>query len=105
MKGIKHTIIKSFNEFNSFVGKALQITPRIYRVEGYSKGFIKAIESNTYLETISTLGYPSVDSYYRYIKNADISMIKEAYKYFVKSIIDDFKKDKRQILPVDGYAL
>ncbi|EHP83897.1 hypothetical protein MetfoDRAFT_1835, partial [Methanotorris formicicus Mc-S-70] len=58
MKGIKHTIIKSFNEFNSFVGKAFTNLRRgFYRgLKGFipKRDFIKAIESNTYLETIST---------------------------------------------------
>nr|WP_245528962.1 hypothetical protein [Methanotorris formicicus] len=58
--------------------------PKIYRTEDYTKGLIKAMES-TYLETIGKLNYPSVDSYYRYIKNADITMIKEIYKSYVKS--------------------
>jgi len=67
MNDIRLLAIKSFNEFNEFINEVLRINPRIYRGEDYTKGLIEAMSNNTYLETVSKLNYPSVDSYYRYI--------------------------------------
>ncbi|XRO75863.1 hypothetical protein ACO3TA_03125 [Methanocaldococcus sp. 28A] len=89
MNDIRLLAIKSFNEF---INNVLQICPRIYRVEDYTREFIEAMSNNTYLETISKLNYPSADSYYRYINKADSSMFKEVYKSFVKNILNDLKK-------------
>ncbi|XRO74940.1 hypothetical protein ACO3TA_06050 [Methanocaldococcus sp. 28A] len=92
MNDIRLSAIKSFNEFNEFINKVLRINLRIYRVEDYTRGFIKAMSNNTYLETISKLNYPSADSYYRYINKAGNSMFKEIYKSFVKNIFNNLKK-------------
>ncbi|EHP83675.1 hypothetical protein MetfoDRAFT_1912 [Methanotorris formicicus Mc-S-70] len=64
--------LRVINYLNDFISRILT-NPKIYRTEDYTKGLIKAMES-TYLETIGKLNYPSVDSYYRYIKNADITI-------------------------------
>ncbi|XRO75616.1 hypothetical protein ACO3TA_01715 [Methanocaldococcus sp. 28A] len=57
MNDIRLLDIKSFNEFNEFISNVLQICLRIYRVEDYTRGFIKAMSNNTYLETISKLNF------------------------------------------------
>ncbi|CAB3288116.1 protein of unknown function [Methanocaldococcus lauensis] len=92
MNDIRLSAIKSFNEFNEFINEVLRINPRIYRVEDYTRGFIEAMSNHTYLETVSKLNYPSVDSYYRYINKANNTMFKEVYKSFVKNVFNDLKK-------------
>ncbi|XRO74788.1 hypothetical protein ACO3TA_07410 [Methanocaldococcus sp. 28A] len=46
MNDIRLLAIKSFNEFNEFINNVLQICPRIYRVEDYTRGFIEAMSNN-----------------------------------------------------------
>jgi len=95
IRDIRLPLIKSFDEFNEFIHNTLQINPRIYQVNDYTKGLVKAVLNNTYLETISKLNYPSADSYYRYINKADITMFKKVYKSFVKDMFKQLKKNMK----------
>ncbi len=92
IRDIRLPLIKSFDEFNEFRNNTLQINPRIYQVKDYTKGLVKEVLNNTYLETIGKLNYPSADSYYRYINKADITMFKKVYKSFVKNMFKQLKK-------------